>query len=576
MQPPTFTPDFTEFMQWLGSMPANYQSLVMSHARTAKLPPSLAEARSSSEGRPVVPEPSKSTKKKANRVVDCKAVAKGPLAATSQAAAAGPVEATSQAVATGPSAATRSKVRESRSGTRALGSISSPHTEAMDTSNLERDGSRAGAKRSRSVEVDASQVSECDDGFTTVINKRSKNKAVTAPAAKQQQTQSTSQSLPSSTPSASEPASKRPPPIQLTDKVKWSLASKWMSDNSIHPLKSVNLKDSIKIQLSSIKEFRDVTRHFESTGIQFFTHALPEEKRVKVIVRGLHKELPLGEAKQDLIDQGVAVIDLHRLVRRTGSESELVLAIVEPGPAGKKIFGVRSICQLSNIRFEPPRRNSMLGQCHRCQLYGHASRFCRNDARCVKCLVPHLTQDCPRTRESPGLPACVLCGKEGHPANYRGCPAAPKLQSVAKRRVGHSQDVRRTSAGATYPALQARRPALQASFQAPQAPLTAHQAPRLDPRPAPQQQRTYAQLLAPQAPQQRPVARPMQPTQHIPSQFTDPLADMQLVMSMIQNIDIREISILASKLRAARDIASTVQALLEHQQLVARLQGQSP
>ncbi|GIX68000.1 hypothetical protein CEXT_299581 [Caerostris extrusa] len=56
-----------------------------------------------------------------------------------------------------------------------------------------------------------------------------------------------------------------------------------------------------------------------------------------------------------------------------------------------------------------------IGQCHRCQLFGHSSINCRLPARCVKCA--HTTK-----MENPVFANC----KGPHPASYRGCPKFPK------------------------------------------------------------------------------------------------------------------------------------------------------
>ncbi|GBP19986.1 Probable RNA-directed DNA polymerase from transposon BS [Eumeta japonica] len=61
-------------------------------------------------------------------------------------------------------------------------------------------------------------------------------------------------------------------------------------------------------------------------------------------------------------------------------------------------------------------------------MYGHAAANCHADPRCVKCLVPHWTRECSRTRESGEKPSCVNCLQQ-HTANYRGCPKAPKFLS---------------------------------------------------------------------------------------------------------------------------------------------------
>ncbi|GBP58708.1 Nucleic-acid-binding protein from transposon X-element [Eumeta japonica] len=89
-------------------------------------------------------------------------------------------------------------------------------------------------------------------------------------------------------------------------------------------------------------------------------------------------------------------------------------------------FKIRSICSLSGVKAEQPRKRALSGQCHNCQSYGHSSRYCFHSARCVKCLGDHGTAQCTRNKDTDGPPACVLCKQKGHTANYLGCPRAPK------------------------------------------------------------------------------------------------------------------------------------------------------
>ncbi|GBP08057.1 Nucleic-acid-binding protein from transposon X-element [Eumeta japonica] len=80
---------------------------------------------------------------------------------------------------------------------------------------------------------------------------------------------------------------------------------------------------------------------------------------------------------------------------------------------------------VSGVIVEAPYKRDMPSQCHRCQLYGHAAVNCFAQPRCVKCLVPHWTKDCERTKESGGKLSYCNCGQE-HTANYGGCSVAPK------------------------------------------------------------------------------------------------------------------------------------------------------
>ncbi|GBP22158.1 Nucleic-acid-binding protein from transposon X-element [Eumeta japonica] len=110
-----------------------------------------------------------------------------------------------------------------------------------------------------------------------------------------------------------------------------------------------------------------------------------------------------------------------KLKRRHFIEN-LAMKLIEPGMRERQM-------QLNLPRSIRLRLTEILNidECHRCQLYSHAATNCHAPPRCVKCLDPHWTKECTRTRVSEGKPACCNCGSD-HTANYGGCPVAPKLK----------------------------------------------------------------------------------------------------------------------------------------------------
>jgi len=81
----------------------------------------------------------------------------------------------------------------------------------------------------------------------------------------------------------------------------------------------------------------------------------------------------------------------------------------------------------SKIEIKPLRKSKLIPQYKQCQAYGHTQRYCNKDPRCVKCAGKHHTKECKKPKEA--QPKCVHCG-EAHPANYRGCGVATKLQKI--------------------------------------------------------------------------------------------------------------------------------------------------
>ncbi|KAJ8715725.1 hypothetical protein PYW07_010207 [Mythimna separata] len=240
---------------------------------------------------------------------------------------------------------------------------------------------------------------------------------------------------PPTAPTAQAKKQRPPPPIYIQDKGKWTDVSKMCMDRKIHYTNARSCQQGIKVQVPTATDYRDLTRSLRERNVPFHTYALPEDTPTRVVIKRVPKEIATSDVKADLISQDIPVQAVHRLHRARGHiEYDMVLVVCDPSPGHHPIFKIRSVCSLTGISIEKPYKPHLVGQCHNCQLYGHAARNCFATPRCVKCLGQHGTVDCPRPKdrnlcEEP--PSCVLCGQAGHPANYRGCPKAILLENYA-------------------------------------------------------------------------------------------------------------------------------------------------
>lgn len=338
---------------------------------------------------------------------------------------------------------------------------SSPAQDSEMASEPSSESEDALTERSSSPSSDAS--SSADDDFTVVGKKRARKanaKASQAKAAKTGPAPSplaakpatppvAAKSAPSpaspapptakgrSTPSA--PKSNSPPPIYLQDKGKWTEVSAWCTEHHVSFLNARSVKDGIKISVPSVSDFRALTKMLQGRVIPFHTFTLPEERVLRAVIRRVPVELLASDIAEDLRAQGIPAIEVHRMHRAKGHMPyDMIMVVAEKtADSPKRLFNLKSVCRLSGIKIEPPRKNGSVGQCHRCQLYGHSQRNCFARPRCVKCLGDHATAECPRPKDHskcPEPPSCVLCGEKGHPANYRGCPKAPKSPPKAVKR----------------------------------------------------------------------------------------------------------------------------------------------
>lgn len=70
-----------------------------------------------------------------------------------------------------------------------------------------------------------------------------------------------------------------------------------------------------------------------------------------------------------------------------------------------------------------------VGQCFRCQKFGHAQWRCTAPKRCLACTGKHEAEICPRPKTEP---ATCANSSEKHLGNYPGCPRFPKPQAVTE------------------------------------------------------------------------------------------------------------------------------------------------
>ncbi|CAH2099807.1 unnamed protein product [Euphydryas editha] len=288
------------------------------------------------------------------------------------------------------------------------------------------------------------------------------------------------QSTPPTPAADSQPRVKAPPPVFIQDKTCWDRVSRLLSEKRIHFTHARSTAQGIRVLVQDSTTHRRLTSFLRMENISFHTYALDDEKQLRVVLRGIPKEIPISSITEDLKLQNLPVREVHRMYHpRTKLPYDLVLVVLDLSPEGKGIFAINKVCQLSGIQVEVPKNRGAPGQCHRCQLYGHSARHCHAKPRCVKCTGDHGTSDCPRKTRDPEIPpSCVLCNTQGHPANYRGCSKAPKRSSKKAQPSRSASRPRQQPAQAAKEASKAPTNAPQPS-QPPKAPSVAPQANRL-------------------------------------------------------------------------------------------------
>lgn len=352
---------------------------------------------------------------------------------------------------------------------------------------------RTVAPRAPASPASSDMEAEDDVGFTPVASKSQKRKlkakntsnpakriiASTAPAATAAPAPSSQTRVEDNEGSEDSPMSEerkeKVPPLFIREKSAWERMIPLIDTANIKFSNARSTNIGIKVQCPTSTDHRHLTALLRQENVGYHSYTLEEERTLRVVIRGLPVELTTERIKEDLLSQDLPVKEVHRMYNsRSKTPYELCLVILDLCPQGKSIFRIRSVCRLTGLRIETPRNRGAIGQCHRCQLYGHCARNCHARPRCVKCLGDHGTADCQRKDKSVGQPSCVLCQTEGHPANYRGCPKAPRKQrrggKQAARKQAKTKPVQEKFVPAPAPAVNAWFKPAQPKPAAPAAP----------------------------------------------------------------------------------------------------------
>lgn len=168
---------------------------------------------------------------------------------------------------------------------------------------------------------------------------------------------------------------------------------------------------------------------------------MPSEKSLHVVIKGIPEPTPAEEIHEDLVFKGFHPITVKKMHRRK-DKTTLPMVLVTLPKEEKNIYQLSNIINLK-ITVESQKHRTEIGQCHRCQRFGHSQSKCTATPRCVKCAGTHLTSECKKDKDTPAT--CANCGKQ-HTASYRGCTCWPKLP----RKDTQERQTKRVSEGISY------------------------------------------------------------------------------------------------------------------------------
>ncbi|GFT55231.1 nucleic-acid-binding protein from transposon X-element [Trichonephila clavipes] len=192
----------------------------------------------------------------------------------------------------------------------------------------------------------------------------------------------------------------------------------------------------LKVTVADDVDYRALSKWLESSGVEFKSFMLKQDRPVKVVIRGLPSNTEPEEIKAEIETEGFQVLKISQMKNfRTKAPMPLFYLQIQNGADAAKIYDFTELFG-TRIEVKPFDRGNKINQCWRCQGWFHSSEVCHLPPRCVKCAGPHAAKDCTLDFNDPMK--CANCSG-AHAANWSRCPKHPKnskKKNLAKNKNG--------------------------------------------------------------------------------------------------------------------------------------------
>ena len=205
------------------------------------------------------------------------------------------------------------------------------------------------------------------------------------------------------------------PPIYVYNISNYETFHTSLSNQTFDEFSVTHTKNSLKLNLSSIEDYRSITKSFNESEIQYHTYQFQTEKQLSVVIRNL--PIPITEEMifNELKELNFEVDTVTRLQNRYKNPIPIVAVLLKK--SSPNIYSLNRLLHCV-VSVEPRKPSTGIPQCTNCQRFSHTKKFCHLPPRCVKCAGDHHYTQYQKILETPAK--CVNCNGD-HPASYRGC-----------------------------------------------------------------------------------------------------------------------------------------------------------
>ncbi|XP_075991651.1 uncharacterized protein LOC142986982 [Anticarsia gemmatalis] len=225
--------------------------------------------------------------------------------------------------------------------------------------------------------------------------------------------------------SSEKPTTPRYPPLVVEALPDWPTHFRALKELLGHAPNGRPFGKGVRFLPKSAEEYRIIQRYLTTLAtkenLSWFSYSLPEERSLKVAIRGLPVGTPPELIAEELTARGFTPEHVRPIQARQGRPGCLYFAqLARTRDAVPGIYEVTELLYMPGVKIEAWRGKRGPAQCHRCQGFRHSSHNCHRRLACVRCGEEHAARDCARPREEP--PTCANCGG-AHTANNIACPA---------------------------------------------------------------------------------------------------------------------------------------------------------
>ncbi|GFR04779.1 putative RNA-directed DNA polymerase from transposon X-element [Trichonephila clavata] len=138
-----------------------------------------------------------------------------------------------------------------------------------------------------------------------------------------------------------------------------------------------------------------IRKYIKENNLEGHTFSLPEDKKLRAIIRGLPTDTEPNKIILELKDLNILVEECHNMLnRKTGAPMPLFIIICTKSENNRHLYEIKELNNMK-IKVEVLREKYGAPQWYRCQGFFHSSIYCTRAPSCVKCAGDHITKESP-------------------------------------------------------------------------------------------------------------------------------------------------------------------------------------